>query len=325
MSKPYAFEFFDSINDGWLKRIFKTWHAPKTLKTIQLNLIIWHVLGISIQNQTNFKKLPQNMTCLEFSAQNQTRFEKLVSECEAARKIILIKVFFFSQSSSEWSFPRQRQSAKCVVFTVWDDPKNLFFLKRIFQWILIFHKKFSFNIWNIVNFPIQFLTDSNLTCSRKFDSKTDTFECFWLKICFVVKNWLNMILSKSLVSNYLFSQICLPGACFSRERKNASFDSLAVWNYQKKTFFERKHSLKTWLSDTFVNFQFETWQNLKKWLKKWHAYICWSKICRFWKNWFRVWSFSKIRIQKLFFFQNFFSQNNAFQESMETPTLLLLG
>ena len=50
ISKPYAFEFFDSLNDGWLKRIFKTWHATKIFKNFPLNLIIWHVLSISVQN-----------------------------------------------------------------------------------------------------------------------------------------------------------------------------------------------------------------------------------------------------------------------------------
>ena len=122
------FEVFDSITDGWLKTRFKTWHAPKTLKIIQLNLNIWHVLGISIPNQTNFKKLPQNMTCLKILAQNLTRFENLVSKCEAARKIWLIKMCFFLQKKiSESSFSIQHEGANCIVFTVWDDPEKLFF------------------------------------------------------------------------------------------------------------------------------------------------------------------------------------------------------
>ena len=39
------------------------------------------------------------------------------------------------------------------------------------------------------------------------------------------------------------------------------------------------------------------------------------------KKFFKIWSFSKDLIQKFFLFQNFFSQNNAFQESMEKPKL----
>ena len=138
------FEVFDSITDGWLKTRFKTWHAPKTLKTIQLNLIIWHVLGISIQNQTNFKMLPQNMTCLKILAQNLTRFENLVSKCEAARKIWLIKTLFFSQKTIRNEL--SNTARKCQLYC--------FYSVRRSKEIVFFSSDFCNEFWfSAKNFP----------------------------------------------------------------------------------------------------------------------------------------------------------------------------
>ena len=44
-------------------------------------------------------------------------------------------------------------------------------------------------------------------------------------------------------------------------------------------------------------------------------------MCRFWKKWFKIWSFLEVLIQKFFLFQTFFSQNKAFEESMGKPNL----
>ena len=152
------FEVFDSITDGWLKTRSKTWHAPKTLKTIQLNLIIWHVLGIPIQNQTNFKNLPQNMTCLKILAQNQTRFEKLVSKCEAARKIWMIKMFVFITKK----YPNRAFQYSTKMPTV------LFLQCKTIQRNCFFKAIFAMNF----DFP-QKIFLQNLKHCKKFDSKSE--------------------------------------------------------------------------------------------------------------------------------------------------------
>ena len=122
-------EVFDSTSDGWLKRSFKTCLAPKTLKNFHLNLIIWHVLSISFQNLTILEKLAQNMTCLKILAQHLTRFQNLVSKCEAARKIWLMKAFFFSQKSirNELSNTARKCQLYCFCSVRPQSKENVFF------------------------------------------------------------------------------------------------------------------------------------------------------------------------------------------------------
>ena len=169
------FEVFDSITDGWLKTRFKTWHAPKTLKTIQLNLIIWHVLGISIQNQTIFKMLPQNMTCLKILAQNLTRFSESCFKMWSCSKNLIDKnVVFFTKNYPKRAFQYSKKVPTVLFLQCETIQRNCFFFKRFLQWILIFRKKLSLKIWSIVKYSIQILKDS-----KKFSSKSDMLYKLW--------------------------------------------------------------------------------------------------------------------------------------------------
>ena len=101
-------------------------------------------------------------------------FENLVSKCEAARKIWLIKTFFFSQKTIRKELSNTARKCQLYCFYSVRRSREIVLLKPLLQWTLIFRKKFSFKIWSIVKYSIQILKDS-----KKFSSKSDMLYKFW--------------------------------------------------------------------------------------------------------------------------------------------------
>ena len=62
----------------------------------------------------------------------------------------------------------------------------------------------------------------------------------------------------------------------------------------------------------------------EKWIQNMARLNVLVQSLRVLKNWFKSEAFQKFWFRNCSFFQNFFSQNNAFQESMEEPTLTFL-
>ena len=139
-----------------------------------------------------FLKFPEN-----FLFQNlmlckilDSKYERVVRNL--IQNLILFEVFewkfFFSKTClSESNFPRQHKFANCVVFTLWDDPKELI-LKRIYQWILIFYKLFCFKPWCIAKVLIQINSDGCKEGCFKIWPVLD----FWFSIWPDVKKWLEV-------------------------------------------------------------------------------------------------------------------------------------
>ena len=134
----------------------------------QLNLIMWHVLKVSIKLLANFEIIAQKTTCSNILVQNLSCFQKFDSKCQAARKLDWENVLYFTKNYQNQGL-REKTKVPTLSLSQCKMTQRNFFWEQTFQKLLIFHKVFPFKIWCFVIISIQVLTGV-----EKVDLKSDT-------------------------------------------------------------------------------------------------------------------------------------------------------